>query len=261
MRLEPLGPDSGVLSWGGNQAFSTGSALGSAISRRTTSPNGPHILHPHCSGRALQLLSYKQPPKPARTASKPGRPEPIFGGRGLPWGAGSLDAQPHPTDLIFRTPHCSGRALQLLSDKQPTKPAKPASKIGRPEAVFRGTCRRTRLDSDHFCASFKSIWVIKDLGFGLISTRAFRWCAGLVLNRKKQIFINFLTPEGRAQKQGRAVAKSPESSCCRPAGSAHLATGAGRTALGSWLASAMAGWAPPAVQVLFWSTTRPFSSN
>ena len=157
MRLEPLGPDSGVLSWGGNQAFSTGSALGSAISRRTTSPNGPHILHPHCSGRALQLLS----------------------------------------------------------DKQPTKPAKTASKTGRPEAVFRGTCRRTRLDSDHFCASFKSIWVIKDLGFGLISTRAFRWCAGLVLNRKKQIFINFLTPEGRAQKQGRAVTKSPESSCCR----------------------------------------------
>ena len=48
VRLEPLGPDSGVLSWGGNQAFSTGSALGSAISRRTTSPNGPHILHPHC---------------------------------------------------------------------------------------------------------------------------------------------------------------------------------------------------------------------
>ena len=80
VRLEPLGPDSGVLSWGGNQAFSTGSALGSAISRRTTSPNGPQILHPHCSGRALQLLSYKQPPKPARTASKPGRPEPIFGG-------------------------------------------------------------------------------------------------------------------------------------------------------------------------------------
>ena len=80
VRLEPLGPDSGVLSWGGNQAFSTGSALGSAISRRTTSPNGPHILHPHCSGRALQLLSYKQPPKPARTASKPGRPEAVFRG-------------------------------------------------------------------------------------------------------------------------------------------------------------------------------------
>ena len=80
VRLEPLGPDSGVLSWGGNQAFSTGSALGRAISRRTTSPNGPHIPHPHCSGRALQLLSYKQPPKPARTASKPGRPEAVFRG-------------------------------------------------------------------------------------------------------------------------------------------------------------------------------------
>ena len=137
--------------------FLAGPALGSGVSRRTTSPNGPHISHPYCSGRALQLLSYKQPPKPAKTASK----------------------------------------------------------TGRPEAVFRGTCRRTRLDSEHFCASFKSIWVIKDLGFGLISTRAFRWCAGLLLNRKIQIFINFLTPEGRAQKQGRAVTETRESNCYR----------------------------------------------
>ena len=209
MRLEPLGPDSGVLSWGGNQAFSTGSALGSAISRRTTSPNGPHILQPHCSGRALQFLSYKQPPKPARTASKPGRPEPIFGGRDLPWGAGSLDAQPHPTDLIFRTPHCKGRALQVLSDKQPTTPTKTSSKTGRPEAVFRGTCRRTRLDSDHFCASFKSIWVIKDLGFGLISTRAFRWCAGLVLNRKKTDFHQLFNSGGASSETGAGGCQIP----------------------------------------------------
>ena len=128
MRLEPLGPDSGVLSWGGNQAFSTGSALGSAISRRTTSPNGPHILHPHCSGRALQLLSYKQPPKPARTASKPGRPEPIFGGRGLPWGAGSLDAQPHPTDLIFRTRIAQVAHCNFFPTNNPQNRRKPRQK-------------------------------------------------------------------------------------------------------------------------------------
>ena len=147
MRLEPLGPDSGVLSWGGNQAFSTGSALGSAISRRTTSPNGPHILHPHCSGRALKLLSYKQPPKPARTASKTDVPRPPRG---------------------------------RLS--------------GAPAAGF-------GLDSDHFCASFESIWITKDLGFGLISSRAFQRCTGLVLNRKIQIFINFLTPPGGASSK------------------------------------------------------------
>ena len=96
-------------------------------------------------------------------------------------------------------------AARELRQKSAT-PQRPFS--GAPAAGF-------GLDSDHFCASFEAIWVIKDLGFGLISTRAFRWCAGLVLNRKKQIFINFLTPEGRAQKQGRAVTKSPESSCRR----------------------------------------------
>ena len=36
------------------------------------------------------------------------------------------------------------------------------------------------------------------------------------MNRKFQIFINFLPPEGRAraQKQGRVLAKNSESSCC-----------------------------------------------
>ena len=103
VRLEPLGPDSGALSEWGNQAFSAGPALGSGVPRRTASPNGPHITHRHCLGRALQLLSYKQPRKPARTACKTGRPEPIFGEIcDLLWGAGSLDAQPRPTDLIFR---------------------------------------------------------------------------------------------------------------------------------------------------------------
>ena len=80
VRLEPLGPDSGALSEGGNQAFSAGPALGSGVPRRTASPNGPHIPHPHCLGRALQLLSYKQPRKPARTASKTRRPEAVFRG-------------------------------------------------------------------------------------------------------------------------------------------------------------------------------------
>ena len=47
VRLEPLRPDSGALSEGGNQAFSAGPALGSAVSRRITSLNGPHIPQPH----------------------------------------------------------------------------------------------------------------------------------------------------------------------------------------------------------------------
>ena len=128
--------------------FSAGPALGSAVYRRKTSPNGPHIPCPHRLGRALQLPSYNQPSKPARTASKPTAQRPFSGA--------------------------------------------PAAGFG--------------LDSDHFCASFESIWITKDLGFGLISSRAFQRCTGLVLNRKNQIFINFLTPEGRAQKQGRALA-------------------------------------------------------
>ena len=43
VRLEPLVPDSGALGGRGNQAFSAGPALGSAVSRRITSLNGPHI--------------------------------------------------------------------------------------------------------------------------------------------------------------------------------------------------------------------------
>ena len=58
--------------------FSAGPALGSAVYRRKTSPNGPHIPCPHRLGRALQLPLYNQPSKPARTASKVGRPEAVF---------------------------------------------------------------------------------------------------------------------------------------------------------------------------------------
>ena len=79
VRIEPLGPDSGALSGGGNLAFSTGPALRSAVFRRITAPNGPNIPRPHRLGCALQLPSYNQPPKPARTASKVGRPEAVFG--------------------------------------------------------------------------------------------------------------------------------------------------------------------------------------
>ena len=57
VRLEPLGPDSGALSGGGNQAFSAGPALGSAVYRRIALPNGPDIPYPRRLGRALQLPS------------------------------------------------------------------------------------------------------------------------------------------------------------------------------------------------------------
>ena len=79
VRLEPLGPDSGALGGRGNQAFSAGPALGSAVSRRIASPNGSNIAYPRRLGRALQLPPGEQPAKPARTASKAGRSEPIFG--------------------------------------------------------------------------------------------------------------------------------------------------------------------------------------
>ena len=58
--------------------FSARPALGSAVYRRKTSPNGPNIPCTHRLGRALQLPSYNQPSKPARTASKVGRPEAVF---------------------------------------------------------------------------------------------------------------------------------------------------------------------------------------
>ena len=135
--------------------------------------------------------------------------------RDLPWGAGSLDAQPHPTDLIFRTRIAQVAHCNFFPTNNPQNRRKPRQKPAAQRPFSGAPAAGPGLDSDHFCASFKSIWVIKDLGFGLISTRAFRWCAGLVLNRKKQIFINFLTPEGRAQKQGRAVGQSRESNCCR----------------------------------------------
>ena len=101
------------------------------------------------------------------------------------------------------------------------------------------------LHSDHFCASFESIWITKDLGFGLISTRAFQRCVGLVLNRKNQIFINFLTPEGGAQKQGGGVRLKPgikllPESDCGSLKSVLVASSLQRTVgFGSWISRAL----------------------
>ena len=139
--------------------------------------------------------------------------------RDLPWGAGSLDAQPHPTDLIFRTriaqvAHCNSFPTNNPQNRRKPR-QKPAAQRPFSGAAGAAPAAGFGLDSDHFCASFEAIWITKDLRFGRISTWAFQSCTGLVLNRKIQIFINFLTPEGRAQKQGRAVTKSRESSCCR----------------------------------------------
>ena len=43
-------------------------------------------------------------------------------------------------------------------------------KTDRPEAVFRGTCRRIWAALRPFSRGCESIWITKDLGFGLIST-------------------------------------------------------------------------------------------
>ena len=68
-----------VLTPAAQSPFSARPALGSAVYRRKTSPNGPNIPCTHRLGRALQLPSYNQPSKPARTASKPTAQRPFSG--------------------------------------------------------------------------------------------------------------------------------------------------------------------------------------